>query len=44
MLSGEKGIGKSTTINHLMHYYFDKDNYDDINFSFKKDTPFFFKI
>ncbi len=41
MLSGEKGIGKSTTINHLMHYYFDKDNYDDINFSFKKNTPFF---
>lgn len=41
MLSGEKGLGKLTTINHLMHYYFDKDNYDDINFSFKKDTPFF---
>ena len=26
--SGEKGIGKSTLINHLMYFYFDKENYD----------------
>ena len=43
MLSGQKGIGKFTLINHLMHYYFDKENYDtkqfkilDSNSSFKK--------
>ena len=29
LLSGEKGIGKFTIINHLMHIYFDKDNYDE---------------
>ena len=28
MLTGEKGIGKSTLINHIMHYYFDTENYD----------------
>lgn len=28
LLTGEKGIGKSTLINHLMYYYFDKKNYD----------------
>ena len=31
MLSGDKGLGKSTLIFHLMHYYFDKNNYDEIN-------------
>jgi len=29
MLTGEKGIGKSTLINHLLHYYYDKENYND---------------
>ena len=29
MLSGEKGIGKFTFINHFLHYYFDKENYDE---------------
>ena len=28
LLSGEKGIGKTTFISHLMHYYFDRENYD----------------
>ena len=28
LFSGEKGIGKSTLINHLMYFYFDKENYD----------------
>ena len=27
MLSGKKGSGKSTLVNHLMFYLFDKDNY-----------------
>ena len=28
MLSGKKGSGKSTLVNHLMYYIFDKDNYN----------------
>ena len=28
MLSGKKGSGKSTLVNHLMFYLFDKDNYN----------------
>ena len=28
LLSGEKGIGKSTLTNHLMSLIFDKKNYD----------------
>ena len=29
MLSGQKGSGKSTLINHLLFYIFDKNNYDE---------------
>ena len=29
MLSGKKGSGKATLINHLMHYIFSKDSYND---------------
>ena len=29
MLSGKKGSGKSTLINHLMYYIFDKENYNE---------------
>ena len=36
LLSGEKGIGKFTLISHLMHYYFDKENYDYKNYTIKK--------
>ena len=28
MLSGKKGLGKFTLINHLMNYIFSKDDYD----------------
>ena len=28
LFSGEKGIGKSTFVSHLMHFFFDKANYD----------------
>ena len=31
MLTGNRGVGKSTMISHLMHYYFDKKNYDEDN-------------
>ena len=41
MLSGKKGSGKSTLVNHLMFYLFDKDNYNIDNNQFSKDTPFF---
>ena len=40
MLTGEKGIGKFTFINHLMHFYFDKKNYDEKNFSISKKDIF----
>ena len=29
MLSGKKGNGKSTLLNHLMYFIFDNDNYDE---------------
>ena len=41
MLSGLKGSGKSTLINHLMFYFFDKDNYNSKNNEFSKDTTFY---
>jgi DNA polymerase-3 subunit delta' len=41
MLSGFKGSGKSTLINHLMFYFFDKDNYNLKNNEFSKDTIFY---
>ena len=28
LLSGDKGLGKSTLLNHLLHYYFNPKNYD----------------
>jgi len=29
MLTGNRGVGKSTMISHLMHYYFDKKTYNE---------------
>lgn len=40
LISGEKGIGKSTLINHLMYFYFDKKNYDEDNHILKKKDIF----
>ena len=40
MLSGKKGSGKSTLINHLMFYIFDKINYDEKIFELKDKTIF----
>ena len=28
LISGEKGLGKSTLINHFLHFFYDRDNYD----------------
>ncbi len=40
MLSGQKGIGKSTLINHLMHFFFDKNNYNENEFSININSSF----
>ncbi len=41
MLSGEKGSGKFTLINHFLTYLFDKNNYDIENFTINAQTPFY---
>ena len=38
MLSGRKGDGKFTLISHLLHYYFDKQNYIENENTFKVST------
>ena len=29
LITGSKGIGKATLVNHLMYYFFDNLNYDE---------------
>ena len=41
MLSGRKGSGKSTIINHLLHYIFDKVNYNLESYEIKSITAFY---
>ena len=41
MISGKKGIGKFTLINHFLSYIFDKDNYDLKNRSINSQTQFY---
>ena len=41
LLSGDKGVGKSTLINHLLYSYFDKENYDLENCTLLKNSNFF---
>jgi len=40
LLSGEKGIGKFTFVNHYMYFYFDNKNYDITNFTLSLDSLF----
>ena len=40
LLSGEKGIGKFTFVNHYMHFYFDNKNYDITNFTLSLNSIF----
>ena len=40
MLTGEKGLGKATFVNHLMHYYYDRENYNQENLSISGNTTF----
>ena len=40
MVSGKKGTGKSTLINHLMFFIFDRQNYDEKKNEFKINSLF----
>tara|TARA_Y200000002_G_scaffold337904_2_gene306923 strand:- start:457 stop:1392 length:936 start_codon:yes stop_codon:yes gene_type:complete len=41
MITGEKGIGKSTLISHFLNYIYDKENYDLEKNSINDQTKFF---
>ncbi len=41
LLSGDKGIGKSTLVNHLMYYIFDKQNYNTTENNLFKKSNFY---
>jgi len=41
MLTGSKGFGKSTLVNHFLYSIFDKDNYDINNLLLKTSTHFY---
>ena len=41
MLSGNRGVGKSTIVNHLMHYYFDKKTYNENENTIVNKSTFF---
>ena len=41
MLTGKRGIGKYTLINHFLYYVFDNKNYDSKNFKLNENTNFF---
>ena len=41
MLSGKKGSGKSTIINHLMYYIFDEENYNLEKYELNSNTSFY---
>lgn len=41
MLSGKKGIGKSTIINHLMFFIFDKKNFNEKTCEFAANSTFY---
>ena len=40
MLTGNRGVGKSTMISHLMHYYFDKKTYNENENTFAIESVF----
>ena len=40
MLTGNKGSGKSTLINHFLYSIFDRDNYDNETFSISNNSTF----
>tara|TARA_Y100000389_G_scaffold196282_1_gene228976 strand:- start:28 stop:960 length:933 start_codon:yes stop_codon:yes gene_type:complete len=44
MLSGKKGLGKFTLINHLMHFIFESKNYDEKIFLLNSDSTFHIQL
>ena len=44
LLTGKKGTGKFTLVSHLMHFYFDKLNYNERKNTFKKKIVFVFNL
>ena len=44
MLTGKKGLGKSTLVNHLMFYIFDQKNYQDKGNVLKIGSAFYNKF
>ena len=44
MITGKKGVGKFTLINHFLSYIYDKDNYDLEKKSINNQTEFYKKI
>ena len=40
LLTGDKGIGKSTLVNHVLHFFFDRKNYNEETCSYELKTPF----
>ena len=41
LITGNKGIGKATLVNHLMYYFFDKSNYDETQNKLIKKSSFY---
>ena len=41
LLSGKKGLGKSTLVNHFLFSIFDPNNYDSEKFTLNKKSNFF---
>ena len=44
MLSGQKGIGKFTLINHFLSYVYDQNNYDLKNHTIINQTIFYKRV
>ena len=44
MLSGKKGLGKFTLINHLMHFIFESKNYDEKIYLLNSDSTFHIQL
>ena len=44
MITGDRGIGKETFVNHLLHFYFDKKNYNEKDNHFNDKSIFHSKF
>ena len=41
LISGDKGVGKSTLVNHFLFSIYDEENYDHINFKINETSNFY---